>query len=176
VIDDHLAAMEPLTATRKIAQVGIIVRNLEDGVAAYNALIGLSSWSVYTYGPDYVRDQTYRGAPSDFSMRVALAASDPIVELIQPLTGPSIYDEWLEEHGEGLHHVGVEVPSLLDAVAAASDAGFEVLQSGRGYGVDEDGGFAYLNTYDQLRIIVELLEFPRRRRPPEAVWFPVDAT
>jgi methylmalonyl-CoA/ethylmalonyl-CoA epimerase len=174
VIGDALDAIAPLTATRKIAQVGIIVRDLERGVAAYNALIGLSSWSVYTYAPGLVRDQTYRGAPSDFSMRVALAASDPIVELVQPLTGPSIYDEWLEQHGEGLHHVGVEVPSLAVAIAAASDAGFELLQSGRGYGVDEDGGFAYLDTYEQLRVIVELLEFPRRRRPPEAVWFPAD--
>lgn len=94
------------------------MRDLERGVAAYNALLGLSSWSVYTYGPDFVDDQVYRGAPSSFSMRVALAVSDPIVELVQPLTGPSIYDEFLEEHGEGLHHVGVEVPSLADAVAA----------------------------------------------------------
>ena len=28
-------------------------------------------------------------------------------ELLQPLEGPSIYRDWLDEHGEGLHHVAV---------------------------------------------------------------------
>ena len=28
-------------------------------------------------------------------------------ELLQPLEGPSIYREWLDEHGEGLHHFAV---------------------------------------------------------------------
>ena len=36
----------------------------------------------------------------------------PIVfELIQPLDGPSIYKEWLDEHGEGLHHVACMRPT-----------------------------------------------------------------
>jgi methylmalonyl-CoA/ethylmalonyl-CoA epimerase len=164
--------LAPLIKTRELAQVGIIVTDLERSVAAYHALLGLASWSVYTYGPGFVQDLTYRGAPGAFSMRVALSASNPVVELIQPLTGPSIYDEWLEHHGEGLHHVAVQVPAIRDAVSAAAGAGFEVIQSGRGYGARGDGGFAYLDTYEQLRIIVELLEFPAERQPPEEVWFP----
>ena len=173
MIDDAaVRALRRLTPTPQIAQVGIIVGDLERGVAAYHALLGLASWSVYTYGPGVVRDQTYRGAPAEFSMRVALSASEPVVELVQPLTGPSVYEEWLAEHGEGIHHVGVAVPSMPDAVAAATADGFDLMQSGRGYGVDGDGGFAYLDTYEQLRIIVELIEFPERRRTPEDLWFP----
>lgn len=174
MIDDALKAMAPLTQAGTLAQVGIIVRDLERGVAAYNALLGLSSWSIYTYDADFVQDLTYRGAPGEFSLRVALSASIPVVELMQPLTGPSIYDEWLEQHGEGLHHIGIEVPSMPEAVAAAKEAGFEVMQSGRGYGVEGDGGFAYLDTYERLRIIVELLEFPSGRREPEDVWYPAE--
>ncbi len=174
MIERALEAMSLLTPARTLAQVGIIVGDLEQGVANYHRLLGLSSWSVYTYGPEFVQDQTYRGKPADFSMRVALSASSPVVELVQPLTGPSIYEEWLEQHGEGLHHVGVEVPSMPAAVAAAQAAGFEPMQSGRGYGVEGDGGFAYLDTYAQLRIIVELLEFPSARREPEDVWYPAE--
>ena len=47
-----------------------------------------------------------------------------------------------------------------------------MLQSARGYGLDGDGGFAYLDTIDDVRIIVELLEFPARRREPERTWQP----
>jgi methylmalonyl-CoA/ethylmalonyl-CoA epimerase len=158
-----------LGAVPGFAQVGIVVRDLEQGIRDYSALLGLSSWAIYTYGPGFVDDLTYQGQPAVYAMRIALTGSDPVVELVQPLKGPSIYHDWLEEHGEGLHHVGVEVPSIDRAVETAAGAGFSVIQSGRGYGLDGDGGFAYLDTYDTLRIIVELLEFPARRREPEAV-------
>jgi methylmalonyl-CoA/ethylmalonyl-CoA epimerase len=154
----------------RIAQVGIVVRDLDRSVATYSDLLGLTGWKGYTYGRPLLKDMTYRGDVGTFSMRIALSSSQPVVELIQPVDGPSIYDESLRDHGEGLHHVGVEVPSLGDAVDRARVAGYEVLQSGRGYGLDGDGGFAYLDTVDDLRIIVELLEFPARRREPEMTW------
>ena len=156
----------------RIAQIGIVVRDLDRGVAAYSELLGLTDWKGYTSGPGLLRDMTYRGAEGTYSMRIALSGADPVVELVEPVDGPSIYEEWLAEHGEGLHHVGVEVPSIGEAVDRARAAGYEVLQSGRGYGLDGDGGFAYLDTFDDIRIIVELLEFPARRRQPETTWDP----
>jgi catechol 2,3-dioxygenase-like lactoylglutathione lyase family enzyme len=154
----------------RIAQIGIVVRDLDRGVAAYSELLGLTGWKGYTYGPELLRDMTYRGSVGTFSMRIALSGADPVVELVEPVDGPSIYDEWLAEHGEGLHHVGVEVPSIAEAIDRARVAGYEVLQSGRGYGLDGDGGFAYLDTFSAVRVIVELLEFPARRRTPEQTW------
>ena len=154
----------------RLAQVGIVVRELDRSVRMYSELLGLAGWKGYTYGPRLLEDMTYRGDAGTFSMRIALSDSDPVVELIEPIDGPSLYEEWLDEHGEGLHHVGVRVPSLAEAVERARTAGYEVLQSGRGYGLDGDGGFAYLDTLDDIRIIVELLEFPARRRPPEMTW------
>jgi methylmalonyl-CoA/ethylmalonyl-CoA epimerase len=162
-------ALASLGAVPGIAQIGIVVRDLERGIREYTDLIGVSPWALYTYGPDFVHDLTYRGRPGAYAMRIALSGARPMVELVEPLAGPSIYHDWLEEHGEGLHHVGVEVPSVERAMVAAAGAGFSVIQSGRGYGLDGDGGFAYLDTYDRLRIIVELLEFPARRREPEEV-------
>ena len=161
-----------LGAAPRIAQVGVVTRDLERSVRAFGELIGLSPWSLYTYGPELLREMTYHGSPAEYSMRIALTGSDPVVELIEPLTGPSIYHDWLDAHGEGLHHVAIEVPSISEGIATATRAGFEILQSGRGYGLDGDGGFAYLDTYEQVRIIVELLEFPKRRREPETVCFP----
>lgn len=173
MIEKALEAMRLLTPARTLAQVGIIVSDLEKAVANYHQLLGLSSWSIYTYDNSFVQDLTYRGQPADFTLRVALSASTPVVELMEPVgDAPSVYKEWLEQHGEGLHHVGIEVPNLAEAVAAAEAAGFEVMQSGHGYGVEGDGGFAYLDSLAQLEIIVELLEFPSQRRTPEDVWFP----
>ena len=38
-------------------------------------------------------------------------AGPVVFELLQPLEGPSIYKEWLEERGEGLHHVACMRPT-----------------------------------------------------------------
>jgi hypothetical protein len=52
----------------------------------------------------------------------------------------------------------------------AAQRGYTVLQMGRGYGRWGDGGFAYLDTEDALGMILELIEIPRERFPPENVY------
>lgn len=151
-----------------VAQVGVLVEALEPAAHAYSRLIGIPSWAVYTYDSSSVRQLTYAGRRGDFAMRIALSPAAPVVELIEPLRGPSIYEDWLAAHPPGLHHIGVRVPAIGAAIERAAAIGLSVIQSGRGYGRDGDGGFAYLDTYDRLGIVVELLEIPARRRAPEA--------
>jgi catechol 2,3-dioxygenase-like lactoylglutathione lyase family enzyme len=151
-----------------VGQVGILVRDLERAIAAY-ARVWPARFAVYTYGPHTLTTLAYRGAPGAFSMRIALSDTTPQIELIEARDGPSLYHEWLAEHGEGLHHVAVYVDSLDDAVAVMARAGHGVLQEGRGFGVDGDGGFAYFDTIDALDIVLEAIERPARRVTPEAV-------
>jgi hypothetical protein len=150
-------------------QIGIVVEDLEGAMPHYSSVFACGAWSVWTYGPGVLRESSFRGEPGRFAMRLALAGSEPQLELIQPLEGPSLYHEWLDEHGPGLHHIGMRVSELDPAVRDMERRGHGVLQSGRGYGLDGDGGFAYLDTADRLGVILELIEVPRRRRPPEAV-------
>lgn len=158
---------------RQINQVALVVRDLDAAMRRYWETFGIGPWKVYTYGPPLVREMTYRGKPQEYRMRLALAqVGSPVLELIQPLSGDNIYVEHLDRKGEGLHHVGVFVPSFDEAVAEAQRQGFSVLQSGRGYGRHGDGGFAYLDTEALLGMIVELIEVPRERVAPEAEFPP----
>ena len=95
-----------------------------------------------------------------------------MLDLIQPLSGDSVYVEHLERKEPGLHHLAVFVLSFDDAVKEATDRGYTVLQSGRGYGKLGDGGYAYLDTEETLGFILELIEIPRERVPPEARYLP----
>ena len=155
---------------RPVGQVGIIVRDLEGALERYSSLWGLGPWAGFLYGPGTVPTLTYRGEPGRYSMRIALAGQGPQVELLEPLEGPSIYEEWLESRPEGLHHVGVYVESLEPAIDSMGEAGYELLQSGAGYGLDGDGGYAYFDTERDFGVIVEALEVPRRRREPDFTW------
>jgi methylmalonyl-CoA/ethylmalonyl-CoA epimerase len=103
----------------------------------------------------------YRGEPAVFAIRLAFSSTTPQLELIQPLAGPSIYDEWLASHSYGMHHLGVVVSSLTDAIAEMRAVGYEVIQSGAGYGPAGDGGHAYFDTADALGYLLEAIEPPR---------------
>jgi catechol 2,3-dioxygenase-like lactoylglutathione lyase family enzyme len=154
----------------RVYQLGLLVPDLREALAGYSRFLGLGPWVRYVYGPDTVRDFTYRGRPVGYSIEIALTGRSPQVELIEVRGRPSLYHEWIDTRGYGLHHVGVEVGSLAAAVEEMTAAGYQVLQSGHGYGLDGDGGFAYFDTLDELGVIVEAIEIPERRRPPDAVW------
>jgi methylmalonyl-CoA/ethylmalonyl-CoA epimerase len=76
----------------------------------------------------------------------------------------------MEEHGEGIHHLGIRVSSLDAALEVMAEEGHELVQMGRGYGIDGDGGFAYFDTEETLGIITEAIEVPAQRRVPDAVF------
>lgn len=149
----------------RIDQLGIVVRDLEHSIAHYTTVFGLSEWLGYNFNDRLLGDRAYRGKPGRFEMRVAVAGKNPQVELIQPVRGPSIYDEYLQEHGDGLHHLAVFVRDLRASVGELEARGFRVVQSGGSYRGCERGGFAYFDTTPELGITFEVLELPSPRLP-----------
>lgn len=155
-----------MTPLGPVGQVGILVADIREAEPRYSTLFGLADWQRYRYDADFVPVREYRGAQGMFSMNVALAGASPQIELIESLEGPSVYEEHLAAGGSGLHHVGVFVESLDAAIAAMAATGFPVVQLGRGYGLDGDGGFAYFDTLKPFGVLIEAIERPRRRRDP----------
>jgi methylmalonyl-CoA/ethylmalonyl-CoA epimerase len=152
------------------AQIGILVADLDAAMRAARDVAGLSPWMVYEMSAAAARTWEYRGRPGTFSMLAALHGESPQVELVQALTGPSIYDEWITDHGHGLHHIAFLVDDLAVSVADMGGAGFPVIQQGRGHGLAGDGGHAYFDTLESLGILVEAIERPVDRRPPDRWW------
>jgi methylmalonyl-CoA/ethylmalonyl-CoA epimerase len=160
--------MRSLFPPKNINQIGLVVRDLDASVRRYWEMLRIGPWKVYTYGPPLVPKMTYRGRDQSYQMRLAFTQVGNLqLELIQPLSGESIYTEHLERNGEGMHHVGVFVPSLDEAISEATRQGYMVIQSGQGYGRWGDGGYAYLDTEEPLGMILELIEVPRERVPPD---------
>ena len=161
----------PFLAGRPPDQVGIIVPDLDEGVRRYSEVWGLGPWNGWTYGPETVPRLGFRGGPGAYTLRLAIAGRGPQVELIESVRGPSIYEEWLEEHPTGgLHHLGFWVESLDDTVAEMETAGFPLIQSGAGYGLHGDGAYGYFDTSGELGVILEAIELVQERRPPELAW------
>jgi 8-oxo-dGTP pyrophosphatase MutT (NUDIX family)/catechol 2,3-dioxygenase-like lactoylglutathione lyase family enzyme len=162
--------VERLLRGRPPGQIGILVPDLRAALSRYSRLWPVGQWACYLYGPETVPKLTYRGGNGTYSMWIGLSSSSPQIELIEPVSGPSIYEEWLATHGEGLHHVGVYVEDLAEATRIMIGAGYATIQSGYGYGVDGDGGYTYFDTERELGTVLELIERPRRRAEPDFVF------
>ena len=114
---------------------------------------------------------TFRGQNQGYTMKLALAqVGDMMYELIEPVQGPNTYEEFLNEHGEGLHHLGYLVDDIDEAIRQMETAGYKLLQSGRGFGANDDGAYAYFETEGALGHIVEAIQMPPEMPPPERIY------
>jgi catechol 2,3-dioxygenase-like lactoylglutathione lyase family enzyme len=137
-----------------ISQIGIVVRDLQKAVDNYRATLGIGPWMTMKLEPPLLADVTMRGKPVEASMVAAIAQSGSIqLELIQPLEGPSIWKEFLEEKGEGQHHVQSPVKDSDATLAAFRNIGVDVLMSGR----IGDNVFYYMDTEPLLGTIYEFV-------------------
>jgi methylmalonyl-CoA/ethylmalonyl-CoA epimerase len=95
---------------RDVHHVGIAVSDLEAAYALYRDALGLA---LVKEG-----EAAARGA------RVAvLDAGGRYIELVQPATGSSPFAAFIEEHGEGLHHVALWSDDCLADVARLRELG-----------------------------------------------------
>ena len=152
---------------RSIDQVAVVVRDLDRTMERYTEEFGIGPWSIYTFSPDWIHGMTFRGKEQPYSMKVAFAyVGDMMYELIEPVQGSNTYEEFLNEHGEGLHHLGYFVDDIDTAIEEMEGKGYPVLQSGRGFGTDGDGAYAYFDVGARKHII-EAIRLPREMPDPE---------
>ena len=145
-----------LGRTLMISQIAVVVNDLEKTMEQYTKLLGWGPWNVYRHEPPRLHDTVLRGDQVDFTMLGAEThVGDMGFELLQPLEGPSLYKEWLDEHGEGLHHVAVMLHDFDESSELKrrfDEVGAPVLMGGR---IGETIEFYYLDTQPSLKIILE---------------------
>ena len=141
--------------TTIMCQVGLIVRDIERSSEAYSRVFGLPIPEVIiTDGPEIAHTQ-FRGQPTDARAKLAFFDMGQVsLELIEPIGGPSTWREFLDERGEGVHHIAFTVEGTDEVVAFLAEAGIPVVQQG-----DYTGGrYTYVDSAPTLGVILELLE------------------
>ncbi len=141
----------------QIPQVCLVVENLQKTIEDYWNILGIGPWTVFDFGSAQIPDFKHNGRPTWSTNKGALVQLGPIeLELFEPTGGCSSYQDWLEEHGEGLHHMkflaeGMDVDTLEKVMAGQ---GFPSIQSGH-YGPDLKGQFSYFDMRKPLHAIWE---------------------
>jgi catechol 2,3-dioxygenase-like lactoylglutathione lyase family enzyme len=107
-------------------QIAWVTEDLDATEKALTTLLGAKKWlrvPAVHFSPDTC---TYRGRPADFVADISFSyAGDTQLELIAPVTGASVYSEFLDRAGPGLHHICIEVDDVDKAIGEA-----EVVQRG----------------------------------------------
>ena len=162
----------PTPAPVALHHAGYLVHDLEATARKLSASLALGPWRVWTVP---VARGKVRGRDQAFRFRVALALPHDgglgaSFELVQPVEGPSVYEEFLAARGPGFHHACVTYDSI-EALRAAKAA---LLAEGRVPIQEAFGGdsfeFAYFD-FPELGSAVEILFLaPGSLGDPEAVW------
>jgi methylmalonyl-CoA/ethylmalonyl-CoA epimerase len=163
--------MAPVPGMVGINQVAVVVHDINIAMRHYVEDWGIGPWHVYTYGPKRLHTMTFRGEDCSYVMKLALSyVGETMYELIEHIEGPTTYAEFLASNGEGLHHLGYYVPDIDDEIERMTALGYPLLQSGRGFGVDGDGAFAYFDSESRLGCIVEAIELPKAMPEAEEIY------
>lgn len=139
-----------------LGQLGIVVRDIDVTMRYYEDVYGIGPWAVFEGEPERCTD---RGRDITFKGMMAMAQAGPVqIELIQILEGDSIHSDFLAEHGEGLHHIGFFVQDLDARLAAAREAGIEVLHWGFLKQIGLSIEYAYLDSTATGGVIIEYIQ------------------
>lgn len=151
--------MAGILGDTKLIQVGIIVKNLEESRAKYAAFLGVPEPPICDGGDFAVTGTVVNGEPApEANCRMAFfdAGNGMQIELIEPNQAKSTWRDFLEQHGEGIHHLGFAVKGSEEKIAACQAAGMPCTQRGK-YG-DGSGEYAYMDATGDLKCFIETLE------------------
>lgn len=131
---------------RRIDHTAIAVRDLDEALSRYDALFGAT-----------VEDR--RRVPDQQVAVAFLKLGDSQIELIQPLDAHSGVARFLERHGEGLHHIAVEVDDVEEELIRFMSDGIELIDSSPRQGAH--GRIAFVHPRGTGGVLLELVELPR---------------
>ena len=104
-----------------LIQIAIVVEDIESAVDAWCTLFDAPRPEVRVSDATPNPDETYRGEVAAYGLKVAVIDCSErgfIIELHEPDQNPSTFREFLDQHGNGVHHVGFQVGDARDAVVA----------------------------------------------------------
>jgi methylmalonyl-CoA/ethylmalonyl-CoA epimerase len=163
--NDELRA---LNQKRKIYQIAWVTRDLEKSIKAWVENLKIGPWTVLTFTNQTLKylkvDDKTVTEPFKFLIGISWIG-DMQLELIEPVYGPTIYEAFIQKHGEGLHHIKERIAddAIEGVVQGYRDQGIGVTQTGQ----FETDFHYYLNTEPKLDFIYELGNCPILQLTPD---------
>jgi len=141
--------------TSVITQIGLVVKDIEKTAKAYADVFGMEVPNIIITDTEDSAHTKFNGKPTEARAKLAFFNMGSLsLELIEPIGGPSTWKEFLDTHGEGVHHIAFQVKGMDQVIQYLDGKGIKPVQRG-----DYTGGrYTYVDGTEKLGIILELLE------------------
>jgi catechol 2,3-dioxygenase-like lactoylglutathione lyase family enzyme len=141
---------------KKVVQIAIVCKDVEACTKRWAAVVGAEMPKISLTRPGHEVKVLYNGKPSEGQAKLSFFNLGQVVlEVIQPVGGPTSWKDGLDQNGESIHHIAFQVQDLEKTIQSFEQQGMGVVHRGR---YDKDNGsYVYLDTKKQLGVTVELL-------------------
>lgn len=147
--------MSNVLGTKVITQIGILVHDIEKVRQAYAKFFDIEAPPIIETDVPEVAQTEFMGQPSDARAKLAFFDMGSLqLELIEPDHHESTWRNYLNEHGEGPHHIAFVIEGMQEKIQLLNQQGFTLQQKGEYTG----GRYAYMDTFKELKVLIELLE------------------
>ncbi len=132
---------------KKIEHIGIAVKNLEASKTLFEKLLGTACYATEEVASEGVRTSFFRKGESKIELLESLKDDGPIAK-------------FLEERGEGVHHIAFAVDDIVEEVERLKSEGFTVLNEEPKRGADNKL-VVFLHPKSSGGVLVELCQESR---------------
>lgn len=128
----------------RIEHIGIAVENLEKAITTYERLLDSACYKRETVDDQKVETAFFK-------------TCDSKVELLGATAPGSVVSKYLENKGEGMHHIAFEVDDIYAELKRLREEGFTVLNEKPTHGADNKL-VAFVHPKDNHGVLVELCQ------------------
>lgn len=133
------------------AQINIVVADIEKAAEAWAQLLGVEKPEIRLNHLEGGENYKYHGEPVSCDLLCAdIPMNGFVIELHQPVGGPSSFQDFLDKHGNGVHHIGFEVGDARDDIIAdMEEAGYDTQRT---IGIYPGSSWTIVDTEDELGV------------------------
>ncbi|MDD3650139.1 VOC family protein [Immundisolibacter sp.] len=145
---------------QKLYQVSVMVRDLDAAKERFRALLGIEDWVDIGIDSAHMPGCTYYGQPVEHTARLAIGRRGrACFELVEPLSGPTVYRDALDRRGECVHHIMVTLAPPQDFERAAQELAGRGIVVGQSASIPGLMAFAYFDGGKPLAgLFVEVIQ------------------
>lgn len=132
-------------------QINIVVSDIETAAKKWAELLGIEVPEIRINHLEGNENYKYRGNPISCDLKVCnIEMNGFVIELHEPVGGESSFQEFLDKHGNGVHHIGFEVGDKRDEIIKElKAAGYD---TNRTVGIYPGSSWTIVDSEDMLGI------------------------
>jgi methylmalonyl-CoA epimerase len=128
---------------KHINHTAIVVKDINESISFYEDLFGVTSGPV-----EDIEDQGVKAC--------LIKIGGTQLEIIQPVQSGTGVAKFLENKGEGLHHIGLEVENIENALEILKTRGVQLVDQQPRHGLS--GTIAFLHPRATKGVLIELVQ------------------